>query len=469
MGGMAGAQVTVVPLPDEFWPFVNSGAYTPPPNRSLLSVTPAISNLRVNEVLRRQGNTWYTDLSVDFDSVEATNSVQVWGARGDGPLELLGTTLNRSFSWMGGLSEVWALELRPFSSLGMRGTAQRIGYTVQGLSVPPPDVQVFTINGDVLSWTPVEAIDLAGYRIKFHYGQNTWWPTAADLHDGLITETPYTLVNRPTGTVTLLIKAVDTTGNESTNAAVIAVNLGDALVDNVVNTWPQHTTWPGIKTNASVVGGQLVASAVDLFYGADEEPFYGMDTSPFYALSQSQSMRYEWDVISNGPGRLTLSHSIVASSYTIEYARDNAEAFYGIGGDFFYGPDADPFYGQPQDWAVWPGYADAVNGETFRFRITTAGGTGTEVMQTLQANLDVPDITVNTNDLAVSATGTRLAVPAGLLAIKNIQITVQADGNGGVTARYADKTNTTLGPMVYVLNAAGAQVPGLIDAVIQAY
>jgi hypothetical protein len=351
---MTGAQVTVVPLPDEFWPFVNSGAYTPPPNRSLLSVTPAISNLRVNEVLRRQGNTWYTDLSVDFDSVAATSNVQVWGARGDGPLELLGTTTSRSFSWVGGLSETWALELRPFGSL-FRGTPQRIGYTVQGLSVPPPDVQVFTINGSVLSWTPVEAIDLAGYKIRFHYGQNTWWPTAADLHDGLITETPYTLVNRPTGTVTLLIKAVDTTGNESTNAAVITVNLGDALVDNIVNTWPQHTTWPGIKTNASVVGGQLVASAADLFYGADEEPFYGMDTSPFYALSQSQSMRYEWDVISNGPGRLTLSHSIVASSYTIEYARDNAEAFYGIGGDFFYGPDADPFYGQPLDLGLEAG------------------------------------------------------------------------------------------------------------------
>ncbi len=469
MGGMTGAQVTVVPLPDEFWPFVNSGAYTPPPNRSLLPSIPAISNLRVTEVLRRQGNTWYTDLAVDFDSVAATSNVQVWGARGDAPLELLGTTTSRSFTWMGGLSETWALELRPFSALGMRGTAQRIGYTVQGLSLPPPDVVSFTINGDVLSWTPVDAIDLAGYKIRFHYGQNTWWPTAADLHDGLITETPYTLVNRPTGTVTLLIKAVDTTGNESTNAAVITVNLGDALVDNIVNSWPQHTAWPGTKTNASVVGGQLVANAVDVFYGADEEPFYGMDTSPFYVPSQSASMRYEWDVVTDGTGRLTLSHSIVASSYTIEYARDNAEAFYGIGGDFFYGPDADPFYGQPQDWAVWPGYADAVNGEMFRFRITTAGGTGTEVMQTLQANLDVPDITVNTNDLVVSATGTRLAVPAGLLAIKNIQITVQADGNGGVTARYADKTNTTLGPMVYVLNAAGAQVPGLIDAVIQAY
>jgi hypothetical protein len=344
-------------------------------------------------------------------------------------------------------------------------------HTITGdmFKLPPPDVENFTINGDVMSWLGVSAIDLAGYKIRYQHGQNTWWPTAMALHEGVITESPYSLVNRPNGPVTLLIKAVDNTGNESENPAIITTNLGDALVDNIVNSWPQHTTWPGTKTNASVVGGQLVASATDLFYGADEEPFYGMDTSAFYALSQSQSMRYEWDVISNAPGRLTLSHSIVASSYTIEYARDNAEPFYGIGGDFFYGPDADPFYGQPQDWAVWPGYADAPNGEMFRFRITTAGGSGAEVMQTLQANLDVPDITVNTNDLAVSATGTRLAVPAGLLAIKNIQITVQADGNGGVTARYADKTNTTLGPMVFVLNAAGTQVPGLIDAVIQAY
>jgi hypothetical protein len=469
MGGMTGAQVTVVPLPDEFWPFVNSGAYTPPPNRSLLARLPNVTSAQVFEVLRRQGNTWYTELTVNFDLSESTGTVQVWAAQGDAALALIGTTTDRSFTWMGGLSETWAVELRPYNALGQIGGKQRIVYTVQGLSAPPPDVVSFTVNGNVLSWTPVDVVDLAGYKIRFQYGQNTWWPTAAQLHDGLITETPYTLVNRPAGLVTLLIKAVDTTGNESTNAASITLNLGDALVDNIVNSWPQHTAWAGTKTNCSVIGGQLVASATDLFYGADEEPFYGMDTSAFYALSQSQSMRYEWDVISNGPGRLTLSHSIVASSYTIEYARDNAEAFYGISGDFFYGPDADPFYGQPQDWAVWPGYADAVNGETFRFRITTAGGTGTEVMQTLQANLDVPDITVNTNDLAVSATGTRLAVPAGLLAIKNIQITVQADGNGGVTARYADKTNTTLGPMVYVLNAAGAQVPGLIDAVIQAY
>jgi hypothetical protein len=469
MGGMTGAQVTVVPLPDEFWPFVNTGAYTPPPNRSLLNRLPNVTSAQVFEVLRRQGNTWYTELTVNFDLSEATGTVQVWAAQGDAALALIGTTTDRSFAWMGGLSETWAVELRPYNALGQIGGKQRIVYTVQGLSAPPPDVVSFTVNGDVLSWTPVDVIDLAGYKIRFQYGQNTWWPTAAQLHDGLITETPYTLVNRPAGLVTLLIKAVDTTGNESTNAASITLNLGDALVDNIVNSWPQHTAWTGTKTNCSVIGGELVASVVDQFYGSDNEPFYGPDTEPFFATSQSAPMVYEFAVITDGAGRLTLSHSIVASGYIIEYQRDNTDAFFGPDSEYFYGTDAEPFFGEPLPWTTWPGAIDVTSGVEIRFRVITSGGSGVEKIETLQVNLDVPDVIVQINDLVVSSVGTRLAVPTGLTAIRNIQITVQADGNGGVTARYADKTNTTLGPMVYVLNAAGAQVPGLIDAVIQAY
>jgi hypothetical protein len=469
MGGMTGAQVTVVPLPDEFWPFVNSGAYTPPPNRSLLARLPNVTAAQVFEVLRRQGNTWYTELTVNFDLSEATGTVQVWAAQGDAALALIGTTTDRSFTWMGGLSETWAVELRPYNALGQIGGKQRIVYTVQGLSAPPPDVVSFTVNGNVLSWTPVDVIDLAGYKIRFQYGQNTWWPTAAQLHDGLITETPYTLVNRPAGLVTLLIKAVDTTGNESTNAASITLNLGDALVDNIVNSWPQHTTWPGTKTNCSVIGGELVASVVDQFYGSDNEPFYGPDTEPFFATSQSAAMTYEFAVITDGGGRLTLSHSIVASGYTIEFQRDNTDAFFGSGGEYFYGADAAPFFGEPLPWTTWPGFIDVTSGVEIRFRVRTNGGIGVEKIETLQVNLDVPDVIVQINDLVVSSAGTRLAVPTGLTAIRNIQITVQADGNGGVTARYADKTNTTLGPLVTVLNASGTAVTGLIDAVVQAY
>lgn len=344
-------------------------------------------------------------------------------------------------------------------------------HTITGdmFKLPPPDVQNFAIDRDVMRWTGVSAIDLVGYKIRYHYGENSWWPTASPLHEGVITESPYSLVNRPSGVVTLLIKAVDSTGNESENATFIVINLGDTLVDNIINSWPQHTAWAGIKTNCSVVGGQLVANSIDRIYGPDSEPMYGADASPFYALSQSAGMRYEWDVTTDAPGRLTLSHAIEASSYNIEYSRDNTEPFYGPSGNYFYGADADPMYGLPQDWASWPGYVDSKGGEIYRFRITTAGGVGTEILQTLQSNLDVPDITIEINDLVVSSSGTRLQVPAGLIGIKNIQLTLQSDGGSGVTTRYTDKTNLTQGPMAFVFNNSGTQVAGLIDAVIQAY
>ena len=464
----SGARVTVVPLPDEFWPYVWTGAYTPPPNRSLLSNRTKVTAASVKEVLKRQGNTFYTELTVQFDTDGTPDTVQVWGSSSGGILQLLGTTMDRSFTWMGGLSETWSIELRPFKG-AFPGTSYALTHSVQGLSLPPPNVPSFTISGNVLTWTPVSAIDLAGYKIRFHYGANTWWPTAADLHDGLITESPYTLVNRPAGPATLLIKAVDTTGNESTVAATIITDLGDPLVDNIINSWPQHPTWPGTKTNCAVVGGVLQATAIDSFYGADNQPFYGSETGTFYQLTQSAALVYEFSMLADGSGRLTLSHSITAASYTIEYQRDSAAAFYGSDGDYFYEADASLFYGTPEPWAVWPGELQAIHREEMRFRVSTQGGTGVESINTLSANLDVPDVNLTFSDLAVSAMGTRLSVPTGLVAIKNVQITIQADGNGGVTARYSDKQNLTLGPLITVLDSSGTAVPGLIDAVVQAY
>ncbi len=464
----SGARVTVVPLPDEFWPYVWTGAYTPPPNRSLLSTRTKITAASVKEVLKRQGNTFYTELTAQFDTEGTPDTVQVWGSSSGGLPQLLGTTMDRSFTWMGGLSETWSIELRPFKG-AFPGNQLSLTYTVQGLSLPPPSISSFTLSGNVLSWTPVEAIDLAGYKIRFNYGNNSWWPTAADLHDGLITESPYTLVNRPAGPATLLIKAVDTTGNESTTAATIITDLGDPLVDNIINSWPQHPTWTGTKTNCAVAAGILVATAIDKFYGNDNQPLYGSESSAFYQVTQSAAMVYEFSLLSDGNGRMTLAHSITAASYTIEYQRDSAAAFYGSDGDYFYGADGSLFYDQPEPWEVWPGQLETIHREEVRFRISTQGGQGVESINTLSANLDVPDVNLTFNDLVISAAGTRLSVPSGLVAIKNVQITVQADGNGGAAARYSDKQNLTLGPLINVLDSTGTPVAGLIDAVVQAY
>lgn len=465
---MAGARVTVVPLPDEFWPYVLSGAYTPPPNNSLLSRIPNVTNAFVTEILKRQGNTFATELTVSFDLSLNTGTVHVYGAPNGAPLQLMGTTNSRQLTWVAGLSETWDIELRPFNSLGQLGGTARVSYVVQGLTLPPPNVINFTINGTTLSWTGVDAVDLAGYRVRFNFGQNTWWPAATPLHDGLITETPFDLVTRPSGQVTIMIKAVDTTGNESVNAATIVTDLGDQLVSNIIEAYDQHTTWPGTKTAAYVSGGKLYADDVDFFFGMAGQPFFGESTAAFFEASQSAAMQYQFLVVPPSSGDLVLQYDFDVNSYTIEYRTANTGPFFGPGGDLFFEASADMFFGPVADWAPWPGRKAVQRGEWTEFRVSTTGGVGVDVLNTLSAQLDVPDINININDTTISATGTRLPLGQEVNAVKNVQITVQSNGSGGITARIVDKS-PTLGPLIQVLNEAGTPVTGLVDAVIQAY
>lgn len=463
-----GARVTVTPVPDEFWPYVWSGAYTPPPNRSLLNKVPNVTSGLVREVLSRQGNTFYTELTVQFEIENKATYTQIWGSIGGAPIALMGQVTGNSFTWTGGLDETWNIELRAFNGIGQHGTVYRISYQVAGLSAPPDDVTNFSVDGSILNWTPVTNIDVAGYKIRFNYGENTWWPTATPLHEGLITETPFDLVNRPSGLVTILIKAVDTTGNESENAAVITMNLGDTLVDNVLFSYPQHTAWLGTKTGATVVGGELVANLTDFFYESDNLPFYVDDGGQFYQDTTSGAMSYEFSVIPTDAGTLKLDYDFTAANYLIEYKRFNSDSFYGSDLGDFYDADTSLFYGSDSGWQVWPSSL-AVNasfGEIF-FRVSTLGGVGQEKFSTLTAILDVPDITVTLDDVSISSSGTRLAIGT-VNAVKNVQITVQTDGNGGVTARIVDKS-ATLGPLIQVLNATGTAVNGKIDAIVQAY
>lgn len=110
------------------------------------------------------------------------------------------------------------------NSLGVESTTKLEGlnHTVVGKTEPPANVTNFLAaqNGDVMNfqWTQVADLDLQGYEIRF--GPRTASPTYADA-------TPLTKVTRgtaitsalvPPGDWTFFIKAVDTSGNESTTA-----------------------------------------------------------------------------------------------------------------------------------------------------------------------------------------------------------------------------------------------------------
>lgn len=351
------------------------------------------------------------------------------------------------------------------------GDVVEYSYTITGeqLKQPPPDVPTFLASGKSLSWGAVQAPDLAGYEVRFHYGQNTAWGTAQPLHIGLVTESPWTPDITPPGQVTLMVKAQDTTGNQSTKAAVIVANLGDVIVDNLILTYDDKAAgFPGVKIGCAVSGGNLLANdSGGLFWGVDNANFWTGDTSPFWKAASYMALDYTTGYTiqpSEAGSRLTLNTAIAGESYLLQYRFDASGLFWGNDANFFWSNDAAPFWSQPGVWQAWPGELNNVPVGRIEFRVFTQAGPTRGMVTEFTLNFDVVDEVEEFNDLVISAAGTRLPVTKLYRSINNVSLTLQNSGTA-VTAKTIDKLST--GPLVACFDSAGVQVAGLLDARIQ--
>ena len=197
--GLTGASVAVVPELTEFWDYVWNGDYTPPVSQSLLPFgLPAVAGLSVSEELRRQGNGYYVELTAVWSATGAYRSAQVWAATAGNDLQKLGETPDLRFSWRANLDEVWSIEVRPFGTLGRTGTLGSATYFVAGLSVSPDAPTGVTSTPTHLFFTPSEALDIAGYVVRYNVGTDTEWSVGTPLHavtdgyaGGLVSGSPW--------------------------------------------------------------------------------------------------------------------------------------------------------------------------------------------------------------------------------------------------------------------------------------
>ena len=154
-----------------------------------------------------------------------------------------------------------------FTSINIFGAAEQdlsdaaeYSYAITGsvLSAIPPDVE--QLNCELLKnnvrrywWTynyPTPN-DIAGFRIKYIQGTVLDWNTATNITDGLVTSNPYETHLVRQGVHTVMIKAVDTSGNESANFAFCTLDLGDLLEENVLYTKDfSANNWSDVTTQA---------------------------------------------------------------------------------------------------------------------------------------------------------------------------------------------------------------------------
>jgi hypothetical protein len=456
MTGMTGASVSCVPETAEFWTYVWEGSYTPPAVASLLPFgLPAITSVVVTEELQRQGVGYYVELTATFAASGAYAYAQVWGARAGGSLEMLGTTQGTRFSWRATLDDVWTIEVRPFSAVGNPGTLAEAMYSVAGLSVEPDAPSAVAATPLMVIATPSQALDLAGYVVRYNPGTNANWSVGTPLHSvsdgyagGLVPGFPWPMPLRLYGVNTVMIRAIDTSGNES----VVAYDTADFGVPDEANIADSEdyaaASFPGTVTGGTLTSGELLADvepASDFWrVGLGGDFWYRDGAADFWASGQYLAMTYEatYTPPYDG-GTVLIDYTVTGSRVTISYRTDPAGA-----------------------WQPWPGaYGVTVASSPIYFRITTDAGGTRGVISAFVVRLEMPTLEQTFGNVEINSSGTTLDPASGLparawIAIEDVQITPIDDGSGAVAGRLKGTPSPVSGPELELLNSSATAVTG---------
>jgi hypothetical protein len=358
---------------------------------------------------------------------------------------------------------------------------QLFTHTVVGLGTPPPDVPDAYVEGRTLLWRyPAPPPDFAGFRLRHRSGNRTSWGQGAPAHEGLITVTTFDLDRLPGGTRTVMIKALDVGGNESTRPAVVVLQLGDALQDNVIEEEDLAAAgFPGTKVNADVVDGELVASDTALYLAEPDAPYLPDPDSPYLPstyLALLWETDYQVPAVARAGDHIRLLKSI-AGPWTLSYAMHLPDGA-AYDGDALFLPDDDALF-LPEDeepflasaftpFRPWPGAIEANADELIRFRIASAGGDERAIVSAFTVVFDAPDIQEMFEDLEIPGEGARLPLHKSYRRIKTVNLTLQDDGGSSATLKVLDK-DAIEGPLVRAFDAAGLGTAATIDAIVQGY
>jgi hypothetical protein len=342
-------------------------------------------------------------------------------------------------------------------------------HTVIGKSEPPTAPAAVAATPDKVIFTGSPDLDMDGYRIRYNTGTNTNPSVATLLHneETLVPGSPWPMPIRLYGVNTILVTAVDRSGNESV-AAYDTQDFGIPDAANIAHVTDYAATgFTGFVTNGTVTGTDLEADADPAadFYGSGSgvDIYYRDGAEDIYGGSQYLEMTYIATYASpyNG-GTILLDHSIVGARATIEYRVDGGDGDIYSGDNIYSG---ESIYGAEQNWQPWPGAIyPTVAWRGYQFRVTTDAGSAQGIIDAFAVRTEMPTISQTFGRVMINAAGTILAPSAGLpavdwIAIEDVQITPLADSGGAIAGR-VKSLDPAIGVEAELINELAATVTG---------
>ena len=410
-------------LPDPFSVPAMSGL-------TLASGTSELLRLADGSVISRICVGWTAPTEVYAQKGQVEIQTQATTDLGWSPVDIVAAELG--VAWVSPVQDgaSYNVRIRAINSIGVRGAWSQGTVQVVGKTAPPSDVPWLRLDGERLTWGPVTDIDLAGYRVRWQPGGSRSWSDALELHTGLLAVSPWDLVTIPYGAGQILIKAVDTTGNESLNVTAIACNLGDAPVENVFASYTLNTT-------------PVVAPDSSRMWSNDSAQLW-TNTTAVFLVPQYQAIFWTGSVTFTESGSLTIAATVSGYAWKITWKKSSDVAYV-------------PF----------PGRAWADAGTTYQFRIDVDQSNLQGLIGSVVAQIDVPDKTIRLPDVQIATGGSRLSIGTGWRNVVIVSLTLHSDGGSATTARVVDKS--TSGPLIQCFNASGAATAGTVDAYVQGY
>lgn len=333
-------------------------------------------------------------------------------------------------------------------------------HTVVGKTQAPSAPSKVAVVGQQIYWLAVTDADRAGYLLRAIAGRDAVWSSGQPLHTGLVTATPFSLPVRLFGVQTIMVRTVDSSGNES-EVASVTHNFGLASLDNIVQAYDyQANGFPGSYTDCSISGGSLVAdldpdaslyALADVYANSDN---YAATYLPMIWESQVFVPRYNGIVtlVVQAQGGMTVEYRVDGSTSNDLYSEADVYA----SADLFQSLD---------EWQPWPGALQVQRGHGLIWRISLDGGSVRGELQAADAYFTMNAVRQTFSNKAISASGTRLSpasgTPAydGWLEITTVQLTPFADVGGAVSPQILDMSPDQ-GPFVQLLNSSDVAVNG---------
>lgn len=335
-----------------------------------------------------------------------------------------------------------------------------VHYVVGKTAAPDAPENVVVVGNQIYFQGNSGDADLAGYYLRSIPGSTENWGAGQPLHEGIATIIPFTLPVRLFGTQTIMVAAVDTSGNLSSIASTVH-NFGTATLDNVVQSYDyQANNFPGSYTDCSIVSGSLKADAdpadniyalVNVYASAD---IYATNWLPMVWESQVFTPRYN--------GTLTFAPTVQGDA-TVQYRIDGSTT-----NDLYASADvyaeAD-LYQDSAVWRTWPGSLAVRRGQGILFRISVAGGSTRGSIDAADVYFTMPTVRQSFGSTAISAAGTRLNPMNGSppyarwVQINTLQATRFVDGGDSAYPEILD-LNPELGPAIRLNNISAVAVDG---------